>query len=298
MDSFMQRIAKQQLFFLSVLIFSFSSFAKVSVQKKVLILGIDGCRPDALIKAKTPHIDKLLKFSAYSIKAQTQKVPLSGPSWSSLLTGVSMKKHKVKNNSFSGHQFHKYPHFFKHVKSYDKNLVTGSIIHWAPINRHIVSHSDIKERYSSDEIVAEQVVEALKSKGNQSMIPDVLFVHFDEVDITGHSSGFSPNNIDYIDSIELADEQFGMILKAIEKRKIKFKEDWLIVLTTDHGGHRYGHSDDIPEVRSIFIIVQSDEIKIGQISTQLGLEDIAPTVLKHLNIPVDSQWQWDGQSIL
>ena len=30
-------------------------------RKKVLIIGIDGCRPDALLKAKTPHLEELIR---------------------------------------------------------------------------------------------------------------------------------------------------------------------------------------------------------------------------------------------
>ena len=63
--------------------------------KKVLILGIDGLRPDALIAANTPNVDRLLENGCFSAEAQTGQYTVSGPGWSSLLTGVWWSKHGV-----------------------------------------------------------------------------------------------------------------------------------------------------------------------------------------------------------
>ena len=87
-------------------------------KKKVLIIGIDGCRPDCLMKAKTPHLDSLMRSGAWSLKAQTGEITSSGPSWSNMLTGVWRKKHNVRNNSFKGGKLKEYPHFFVRLKEW------------------------------------------------------------------------------------------------------------------------------------------------------------------------------------
>ncbi len=79
---------------------------------KVLMIGIDGCRPDALLAADTPCLDRLIDDGALSVQAQTCAVTSSGPSWSSLLTGTWPEKHGVQDNSFEGAQFDRYPHVF------------------------------------------------------------------------------------------------------------------------------------------------------------------------------------------
>jgi len=56
--------------------------------KRVLIIGIDGCRPDTLLAAVTPNLDRLREGAAFSFRAMTGDVPISGPGWSSALTGV------------------------------------------------------------------------------------------------------------------------------------------------------------------------------------------------------------------
>ena len=82
--------------------------------KKLLFIGIDGCRPDALTQAQTPNIDGLINGGIYindalcSINGQPT---VSGPGWSTMITGVWFDKHGVSDNSFSGSNFDEYPPF-------------------------------------------------------------------------------------------------------------------------------------------------------------------------------------------
>ena len=46
-------------------------------ENKVLIIGVDGSRPDAILKANTPNIDSLWKNGAYSFKAKTDEISFS-----------------------------------------------------------------------------------------------------------------------------------------------------------------------------------------------------------------------------
>src|SRR5262249_34107101 len=86
---------------------------------KVLIVGIDGCRTDALLKAKAPHLHGLIRSGAFS--ESTRVLPehdtgvdtSSGPGWSAILTGVWADKHRVRDNSFEVSNYIDYPHFFQ-----------------------------------------------------------------------------------------------------------------------------------------------------------------------------------------
>ena len=55
---------------------------------KVLIIGIDGCRPDALLAAETPNMDKLRKSGAYTFKARTDEISSSGGGLSEKKTAI------------------------------------------------------------------------------------------------------------------------------------------------------------------------------------------------------------------
>ena len=85
----------------------------------MLIIGIDGCRPDALAAAETPHLDALIKNGTYfegtDIVSPDRKNPantVSGPGWSNLLCGIWPDKHGVLDNKFTEPKYDQFPHFF------------------------------------------------------------------------------------------------------------------------------------------------------------------------------------------
>src|SRR5438132_243269 len=84
--------------------------------KKVLLIGIDGCRPDALLAAKAPNLHGLIQDGCFSDKAQALEFTVSGPCWSSMLTGVDWKKHGVRDNSYKGSNFGEFPNVLARFK--------------------------------------------------------------------------------------------------------------------------------------------------------------------------------------
>ena len=111
----------------------------------VLIIGIDGCRADALTAANTPTIDNLISNGVYSPDALNDDITISGPGWSGMICGVSSAKHLVTNNDFSGNNFDEFPSFISYIEDFDSTLNTASICHWSPINDFIMDdHPDLK----------------------------------------------------------------------------------------------------------------------------------------------------------
>ncbi|MHC4743051.1 MAG: hypothetical protein ACYS8Z_14135, partial [Planctomycetota bacterium] len=84
------------MFFVALFVFIERVPAGVFGNKHALIIGIDGCRPDALIAADTPNLDSLMAGGSWTMDAfsggilgtSTQQATSSGPAWSSILTGV------------------------------------------------------------------------------------------------------------------------------------------------------------------------------------------------------------------
>jgi predicted AlkP superfamily pyrophosphatase or phosphodiesterase len=279
--------------------------------KKVLFIGIDGTRFDAIEKAATPNLDGLMADGIHSptclILGDRYKKndTVSGPGWSSILTGVWADKHGVQNNTFAGTNYREYPHLFARLKEVRPNVKTVSLVTWKPISEKIVSAADVSQYYGLtgsgkpdydlyDNQATDEAVKQL-SQGN----PDLLFLYIGQVDETGHAHGFHPSVPEYIAAIERADKLVGRVLAAVKNRKTYAQEDWLVIVTTDHGGkgkgHGGGHND--PDVLHSFLIVSGPAARRGRFDEQVYLVDAPVTALAHLGVQPKADWKLDGRAI-
>ena len=256
---------------------------------RVLVIGLDGCRPDALQVAKTPNIDSLIAEGAWAV-GRANPITVSGPCWSSILCGVWTDKHGVTDNGFGGSNYGEYPDLLTLVESLRPDLRTVSVTAWTPINEKIVQAADYEgpQTGSGDEVVAREVARELRDGD-----PDVVFVHLDEPDHAGHTYTYDPEVPEYIKGIEDTDANVGVILDALRARPNYGGENWLVVLTSDHGGTGHGHGLQIPEHVNIPFIV-SGASAASEFTVVPNHTDVAPTVFAHLGIEAGPKTDWDG----
>ena len=275
---------------------------------KALYIGIDGTRFDALTKTGTPHLDGLIKQGIVADNCLIlgdryhKNDTISGPGWSTILTGVWADKHGVNDNSFKGKNYEKHPHFFALLKQAKPNLQTASLVTWNPIDEHIVSGADYHHGFADDSkeyarFDREATAEAVKRLAEEKL--DCMFLYIGAVDETGHRKGFHPSVPEYIAAIEQADALVGQALAAVNGRESFARENWLIVVTSDHGGRGTGHSGghNVPEILNSFLIVSGGSAKRGRFEDQTYLCDAPVTVMAHLGVPAKVDWKLDGKPV-
>ncbi|MCP4180717.1 MAG: sulfatase-like hydrolase/transferase [bacterium] len=261
------------------------------MKNKVLIIGLDGCRSDALLLAETPNIDKYWKNGAFNFYAKTDPITVSGPAWTAMLTGVFSGKHGILDNEYDVDL--KYPHFFNIAKKYNPELTIASIPQWAPINNILkYNENDIVVSPDSSFDVTTSVVKILHEKD-----PDVVFVQLDDIDGAGHTDGYGPHVAGYLKSIEQMDEYVGKITSAVKKRKTINDENWLVIITSDHGGFANRHGENSLQEEMVFFISYGNSVIKGDIEEQPAVTDIAVTALAHLGVEIKSEWDLDGKVI-
>lgn len=227
-------------------------------EKKVLVLGYDGFRFDALEAllqdTNTSLKDVGLAGGLYVMYAGGEEESLqetsTAPGWASILTGAWSDQTQVYDN-----EDEKSSDTETFLMSMEKIGYTSAYISsWAP-------HFDTTYRADIEQIQKEGLpisyvqtsddADTLQTTLNFIVDPDslekadamdldIVFTIFEYSDHEGHTSGFSTSNPAYMKACRDADSAGKQILEAVENRKNYEQEDWLILITSDHGGTAMG----------------------------------------------------------
>jgi len=235
----------------NLLLMSFFSSAVTvnSDERKVILIGIDGVHYKTLQRLKTPNFDRLYiseLFTGGELNTKTQQQTYSGPSWSTILTGVWADQHKITKNDKTLKSAT--PSIFDRINQQYPQAKIASIIRWDTIYDNLYSELEFAQQKvvvkAHDTVAVEQFIQVLKSQ------PDFVFLHLDDVDHAGHDFSFGEA---YDQSIINADLMLGAILDTVESNS-QIKDEYLIIVTTDHGRNASGksHGGQSSSERSIF----------------------------------------------
>ncbi|MEU2510144.1 alkaline phosphatase family protein [Streptomyces sp. NPDC007863] len=266
--------------------------------RKVLVIGLDGVLLSRVRDADAPHLKSLMAqglTATSSLYAEPLAPTLSGPGWSTVLTGVWPDKHNVKDNSFGGHSLAQYPDFLTRIETAKPRLSTYAVASWNAITDTILS-SRVDTRISTPaaEYDAGTTSRAVARLRNSN--PDAVFVHLDDVDHAGHSQGAASQA--YLDAIHGVDSRVGEIVTAVRSRTTYASEDWLIIVTTDHGHtDAGGHGGSSWPERQTFVIATGGTTTPGSVRYDVKLTDVAASALAHLGIPINPAWALDGRPL-
>jgi len=84
--------------------------------------------------------------------------------------------------------------------------------------------------------------------------------------------------------------------KDIVKVTESLPDDYIVIVTADHGGHGRGHGADVPEDMTIPVIIYSPSNKNGTELSDVSIKDIAPTITSLLG--AEPAPEWEGKNLL
>lgn len=268
------------------------SGAKTKVTHLVII-SIDGLRPDLLLRASTPNIHRLMREGSFTMWAQTTDVALTLPSHVSMLTGVVPERHDIWWDYDVFYHFPAVPTLFELAKQ--RGLTTamscGKQKFVALAKPGTLDWSYVPEVYANNTQVSDGAVAYIEQHQ-----PNVLFVHMPDADAFGHGNGWgSPQQLD---AIAKADAGVGKIISALRRRDLL--RQTVIIVTADHGGAGYDHGGTDPRSRHIPWIISGPGIKRNFDLTicpdlVVHTEDTFATACFLLDIPRDEDL--DGKAI-
>jgi hypothetical protein len=253
---------------------------------RVLILSIDGLRPDAILAAPMPNLLDLMRNSAQTLNAQTVHPSVTLIAHASMLGGVCPSKHGVDWNDYlpeKGYALGTDLFDLAHAAGLQTVMYVGKeklIQLTEPSSVDIYRFINDRDLVIADRLIADFPQDF-----------DLLFVHFPLVDGMGHRYGWmSPQqlNVAY-----RADEALGMILAELDARGIR--DETLILVTADHGGHDTLHGSRLREDMTIPWIASGPGIQPKVLTTQVNTMDTAATAAFVLGLPIPPEW--DGAPI-
>ncbi len=292
-------------------------------KRKTVFIIADGIPADVIERVQTPVVDEIATAGAYrraymggEVGGPTQTPTVSAVCYNSLLTSTWANKHNVWDNSVDNPNYN-YWSIFRIAESQKKDVKTAIFSSWLDNRTKLVGESkaatgnlkidyvldglelDTKtypeeshslQIHKIDEKISEEAANCIKKDA-----PDVMWVYLWFMDCAGHEFGDSPFFDNYT---ELTDKQIGRIWEAVKYREKAFDEEWMIVVTTDHGRNAIdgkGHGGQTQRERTTWIatnVKPNDYFK----NNQPGIVDIVPSICRFMNfsIPRDVQFEQEG----
>jgi predicted AlkP superfamily pyrophosphatase or phosphodiesterase len=305
----------------------FIACAKSSALPKTVFIIVDGIPADVLEAIDTPFLDVISAVGGYAhayVGGQpgglTESPTISAVGYSSLLTGTWANKHNVWGNDIKAPNY-AYWDIFRIAKTHNPDLQTAIFSTWLDNRTKLVGDGlpqaggkkidyafdgfevdearfphDENAQYimDIDELVSTEAGRYIATQG-----PDLSWIYLEYTDDVGHSFGDSPQ---LVEAVELMDVQIGRVWDAILKRQTEAGEDWLIIITTDHGrdaetGKEHGGQTD--RERTTWIVTNSTNLN-DRFGDTTGVVDILPSIVTHmgLSIPEAIEDQLDGISFI
>jgi arylsulfatase A-like enzyme len=253
---------------------------------RVVILSIDGLRPDAISLAPMPNLMALMQSSAYSLSAQTVYPSVTLISHSSMLSGLCPAKHGVYWNDYL-------PNL-----GYAQGTDLFDIAHAAGLRTYayvgknklvqvteptsLDGFNFINDR---DTVIMDRLLETFPQDFG------VLFIHFAMADGMGHAYGWLSSQ--QFSVLFRADEAIGQFLEELDARNLR--NETLFIITADHGGHSSTHGSNSPEDMNIPWIAVGPGIQPKALTSLIQTTDTAATAAFALGLPLPAEW--DGAPV-
>jgi len=265
----------------------------------VVLIMVDGLRPDALKQAKMPALEGLIKRGSYTLKAQTVTPSLTLPAFTSMLTGLPVEAHGVDWNDYEPQRgYLKAPTLFE-IATFNGSkwgaafIQKEKLLHATKQDRRLALHvCSVSEPGCTAKKIAADVINAYKTT-TDSTKPALFLIHFAEADTAGHADGWMSKP--YLKAVEDIDRAIGALIKGF--KELGLYERTTFIVSSDHGGHGTTHGTPAPEDMTIPWIAAGPGIKAGyEIKQPVSLMDTPATVMHAFGIS-DYYVEWKSRSV-
>ena len=266
------------------------SLASTAARKpKALLIMLDGARADAVATARMPAVQSLRDGSwapgysgAWSLFGQNvpDARPSSAANHTAIFTAVNAaKSHVSKNGQTKDGDYANWPTWLARVTSAVPGTKGLFIFSWGE-GKHYPTSPNVKAIHDSDANNGTNIVQILAAPD----APDAIQYFIDLPDHGGHSEGFYPFSKGYLHALYTSDTYIAGALAAIRSRPTFKDEDWLVMVTADHGGYARSHGMWGGQASTIPVILSGRKVPAGRLQGAPRHYDLTATALAHFGL--------------
>ena len=283
---------------------------------KAVFVIVDGIPADVVERVPTPTIDAIAAVGGYGratvggpIGEPGETPTISAPGYMSLITGTWANKHNVYKN-YGISPDYRYWNLFRLVRSEKPELQLAIFSTWTD-NRKILLGEGLAEggnwRFDmavdgleTDEVrfprrpldahiadidnaVSREAARLIASEG-----PDLSWVYLQYTDDVAHKYGESA---EFERAVVQMDKFVNAIWLGVLARQEAHDEDWLVIVTTDHGRDAVTgrtHGAQSKRERTIWMATNSERLT-PDFYAMPEIVDIYPSIATHLGITIPEQ---------
>ena len=259
-----------------------------SVTRHVVLVSIDGLRPDAIDRYGAATLQRLVRGGSWTYSATTILPSKTLPSHTSMLTGEFPADHGMQWNSnrTGSRGLVEVPTVFGVARA--RGYQTAAFFSKAKF-QHLQQPGTLDYSQAPGGRFggwsARRTLEGVEEYLGRAR-PNLLFVHLREPDFAGHRYGWMTP--EYGTAVRAADHALARLASLADRTF--GRGDYTLIVTSDHGGHGYNHGSD--DSRDVLIpwIAWGQGVQPGPLDGLVQTVDTAATVLWLLGLREPSDW--------
>ena len=257
----------------------------------VLLIGTDGTNLSKIL-ADPANVGffNLMNQSVTGATSLVGHTTISGPSWSTILTGALDTKTGVINNLFNPAPYTNWPTVFNLIEYNKPTTDTAVIADWEYINDIATAGGYPADQNfyfgfdtswaDTDTLVVNKTIDLINNAATDTS--SFIFSYQVQVDEAGHFYG--GGSTQYAEAVTDVSDNIQEIMDAVTARESATGEDWTVIVTTDHGHQQsvgFGHGFQSPDETSSFVIfdLAGDSANDGNQNLNYSTTDVTPTIV-------------------
>jgi arylsulfatase A-like enzyme len=257
---------------------------------RVIVVVLDGLRPDAITTFHLQHIQRLMRHGTSTMSAATVSPSVTAAAMTSLLTGVHPAVHGLQNDRFripkTTETLFPLPRVLK-----DAGIPTFAFLHELPLMTRPLAYR-VGKKLGVERVVCRGgtaptvLMEARRVL--QTTSRGFFLLHWTDADQAGHRFGWMSD--EYRDAAKKLDASLGLLCALTN---VVDDPTTLLIALADHGGggevatdHESGHPYDW----TIPMLLCGGAVQAGRLGAGANLVDVPATVLHALDVAIPSNY--------